>query len=171
MKKSIIEPGFVGFTRSDDFMGKLIRLGESLTSHADVNHMFIVGDHGKVIQAQMKGVTYDASLDQMLAHQTCYVLRPPGFVDLRKVVDFGEFYVNTAYGLGTDVAIGIDMLTSNWVPAFRGARKDSIICSALGMQALRFGGWLHHFVDVYSCTPQQVKDALLSDGAVLVHPA
>jgi hypothetical protein len=104
----------------------------------------------------------------MLAHETCYIVRPPKFVDLRKVVEFGEFYVGTEYGLGTDIGIGIDMCTAQWVPAVRGARKDSIICSALGAEALRFGGWLHHWVSIYTVTPQQALDAILADGGVTV---
>ena len=163
-----IQPGYVGYCKSPGLMAKLIRFGEGLSGKGEVNHMVIFGDHGKVILAEMKGVTYDATYEEILSHDTCYVVRPPGFVDLRRVVDFGEFYVGTEYGLGTDIGIGIDMCTKQWVPAVRGARKDSIICSALGSEALRFGGWLHHWVSIYTVTPQQSKDALLADGGVVV---
>lgn len=164
-----IRPGYVGYVKSSGLMGKLIRTGETLSGgHGDVNHMVIFGDGGKVIQAEMKGVTYDATYEEILSHDVCHVVRPPGFVDLRKVVDFGEFYVGCEYGLWTDVGIGIDMVTWQWVPAVRGARKDSIICSALGSEALRFGGWLHHWVSIYTVTPQQSLDAIIADGGVVI---
>ncbi len=163
-----IRPGYIGYVKSSGTMAKLIRFGEGLSGKAQVNHAIIFGDNAKVIQAEMKGVTYDVKYEDILAHEICYVVRPPLFVDLRKVVDFGEFYVGCEYGTMTDVAIGIDMVTAQWVPSFRGARKDSIICSALVEQALRFGGYLHHWVDVYSPTPQQSKDVLLSNGGTLL---
>lgn len=165
-----IQPGYVGYVRSNGLMGRLIRFGEAISSgRGEVNHMVIFGDHGKVIQAEMKGVTYDATYEEVLSHDICFVVRPPEYVDLRKVVDFGEFYVGTSYGLGTDIGIGVDMVTWQWVPAVRGVRKDSIICSALGSEALRYGGWLHHWPDIYTVTPQQSMDAVLADGGVVVN--
>ncbi len=164
-----IQPGYVGYLKTSGAMGKLIRFGEGLSGKSEVNHMVIFGDDHKVIQAEMKGVTYDATWEDTLARATAsFVVAPPGYVDLRKVVQFGEFYVGTEYGLGTDVGIGIDMVTWNWVPSVRGVRVDSIICSALGSEALRYGGWLHHWTDIYTVTPPQSKDALLADGGRLL---
>jgi hypothetical protein len=166
---SDIKPGYVGYVRSSGTMGKLIRFGEAISSgRGDVNHMVIFGNDGKVIQAEMKGVTYDATYQDVLDHDICYVIKPPKQVNLKKVVEFGEFYVGTEYGLWTDIGIGIDMVTWNWVPSFRGARKDSIICSALGSEALRFGGWLHHWTSIYTVTPQQSLEALVEDGGTIL---
>lgn len=165
-----IKPGYIGFSRSNGLMGSLIRFGESLSGKGDVNHAFIVGDKSNVIQAEMKGVTNDQTLEDMLGHDKCVIVKPPPGVSLGKVVEFGEFYLGTSYGLWTDVAIGIDMVTAQWVPALRGARKDSIICSALAGEALRYSGWLHHWVSIYDVTPQQLLDAVLADGGVVVYP-
>lgn len=165
----LIEPGYVGYLKTPGAMGKLIRIGEGLYGKSEVNHMVIFGDHGKVIQAEMKGVTYDATYEDTLAKASAiFVVRPPLFVDLRRVVEFGEFYVGTEYGLGTDIGIGFDMMSGYMVPSVRGVRRDSIICSALGSEALRYGGWLHHWPDIYYVTPQQSKDAILADGGVVL---
>lgn len=158
----------MGYVKSPGLMGKLIRIGEGLTGKSEVNHMVVFGNDGKVIQAEMAGVTYNATYEDILSHGICYVVKPPREVNLKKVVQFAEAQVGISYGLWTDIGIGIDMVTWQWVPAFRGARKPSWICSALGTESLRFGGWLHNTIDIYTITPQQSKDALLSAGGVLV---
>lgn len=163
----MIPAGTVGFARSDGLMGKLIRFGEAIsTGRGDVNHMFVVGYGEKVIQAEMAGVTDTQLLSEMTDD---YILvQPPKCVDLTRVATFAHKQVGIEYGLWTDIGIGIDIVTWQWVPAFRGARKPSWICSALGAEALRFGGWIHNWVDIYTCTPQQVLDALLADGGTLL---
>lgn len=163
-----IKPGYVGYVKSNGLMARLIRIGEGLSSKADVNHMVIFGNDGKVIQAEMAGVTDTATYEDILSHDICYVVKPPRQLNLKKVVQFAEAQVGISYGLWTDIGIGIDMVTWQWVPAFRGARKPSWICSALGTESLRFGGWLHNCIDIYTITPQQSKDALLSDGGIVL---
>lgn len=165
---SEIKPGYVGFSRSNGTMGKLIRFGELISSgRGEVNHMFVVerveGENIYVVQAEMKGVTSGS----LLTGEYLIVTPPPG-VSRPKTLKFARAQVGIEYGLGTDVAIGIDMVTWNWVPSFRGARKPSWICSALGAEALRFGGWIKTWVDIYSCTPQQVLDALILAGSEIV---
>lgn len=164
-----IKPGYVGFSRSPGVMGRAIRFGEHLSGGVgEWNHMFIIGEDAKVIQAEMQGVTDDANVNDLLLTYKCTILKPPPEVDLDKVVVFAKEQVGICYGLGTDIAIGIDMMTWQWFPAFRGARKPSWICSALGAEALRFGGYYHEWISVYTCTPQQVHDALMAEGAVVV---
>jgi hypothetical protein len=166
---SAIKPGYVGYVKSNGLMGKLIRFGEAISSgKGEVNHMVVFGNDGKVIQAEMPGVTCNATYEDVLAHDTCIVVKPPKYVRLADVVRYAEAHVGTEYGLWTDIGIGIDMVTWQWVPAVRGARKDSLICSALGSEALRFGGWLYKWIDIYTVTPQQSMDALLSTGGTVL---
>jgi hypothetical protein len=165
-----IEPGYVGFSRSPDLMGKLIRLGEHLSGGVgEVNHMFVLDENERVIQAEMRGVTNRMFLSDLREiNESVTIVKPPPEVRLSDVVKFANSQVGICYGLWTDVGIGIDMVTWQWVPALRGARKPSWICSALGGESLRFGGWLNNCIDIYTRTPQQVKDALLTSGGVVV---
>ena len=162
-----IYPGYVGFSRSNGTMGKLIRFGESISGgRGEVNHMFVVDnvrDGIGVIQAEMKGVTRG---EKMTGEYL--IVKPPKDVSLTRTLKFARAQVGIEYGLWTDIGIGIDMVTWQWVPAFRGARKESWICSALGAESLRYGGWLRHFIDIYTVTPQQALDALIADGAQIV---
>lgn len=158
-------PGYVGFSKSDGFMGRAIRFGEMISGgRGEVNHMFIVdkvdGDRCTTIQAQIKGVTRGELLDGEYL-----ILQPPRGVSLNRVLAFARKQVGLEYGIFTILAIAIDIITWQWVPSFRGARKPSWICSALGAECLRFGGWLHAgWIDIYTVTPQQVLDALLKEG-------
>ena len=171
---SDIQPGYVGFSRSPGLMGKLIRFGEIISGgKGEVNHMFIFsereGYRWKIIQAQMKGVTNTVYFDELAESSSkVVVVKPPPRVCLPAVVEFAQEQVGIEYGLGTDIGIGIDMVTWQWVPAVRGARTASWICSALGCEALRYGGWLHRWIDIYTVTPQQALDELLADGAEIV---
>lgn len=163
----MITPGTVGFARSNGVMGRLIRFGEMIsTGRGDYNHMFVVGENNSVIQAEMSGVTDTQTLDEMT--DDFVLLRPPKKVSLPRTVQFAKSQVGIEYGLWTDIGIGIDIVTWQWVPAVRGARRASWICSALGAESLRFGGWIHNWVDIYTPTPQQVFDALLADGATVL---
>jgi hypothetical protein len=146
-------------------MGKLIRIGEAISSgRGEVNHMFIVDYVDKdqksyVIQAELKGVTRGQELTGEYI-----VLQPPKTVNTAKLLKFARRQVGLEYGVLTIFAIAFDIVTWQWVPSLRGARKPSWICSALGAESARFGGWLADFIDIYSVTPQQVLDAMIADG-------
>jgi len=166
----MLKAGQVGFARSNGTMGKLIRFGEAIsTGRGEVNHMFIVDyvDYKSesspyqvyVIQAELKGVTRGSLLTGEYV-----ILQPPKTVNLAKVLKFARRQVGLEYGVLTIFAIAFDIVTWSWVPSLRGARKPSWICSALGAESSRFGGWLHDFIDIYDCTPQVVLDAMLEDG-------
>ncbi len=158
-----VRPGYVGFAKSDGFMGRAIRLGEFISGgRGEVNHMFIVDhvtDSVHVIQADIKGVTRGSVLTGEYL-----ILSPPRNISTARLLRFARRQVGLEYGVLTIIAIAFDIVTWQWVPSLRGARKSSWICSALGAESSRFGGWLHDFIDIYSVTPQQVLDAMLSDG-------
>ncbi len=112
-----------------------------------------------VIQAELKGVTRGQELTGEYI-----VLQPPKTVNTAKLLKFARRQVGLEYGVLTIFAIAFDIVTWQWVPSLRGARKPSWICSALGAESARFGGWLADFIDIYSVTPQQVLDAMIADG-------
>jgi len=174
MPKSVCA-GYVGFARSDGFMGRAIRCGEFISGGRGlVNHMFVVDEVNSlgdifVIQAEIKGVTRGEQLTGEYV-----ILKPPPSVNLNRVLKFARRQVGLEYGVLTIVAIALDIILWDWVPSFRGARKSSWICSALGAESARFGGWLHDFIDIYNVTPQQVMEAMLQSGweivADTIHP-
>jgi hypothetical protein len=136
-------------------MGKLIRLGEWLRFRkgCEWNHAFIEVD-GRVIQATLRGVTDTATLEDIGGRYV--LLNLPDLVDPTELLAFAKAQVGLEYGFFTILAIAIDITTWNWFPAFRGARKQSWICSALVGESLRYGGWLRNFVDIYTITPAEL---------------
>jgi hypothetical protein len=159
--------GDVGFARTKGVMGWLIRLGTWLKFRkARFNHQFAIDDRVDtdgtpfVIQATMRGVTNTARFDEIAPGGTVVTMAPPDIVDRAKFLEFLHQQVGLEYGFITDTAMAIDIVTWDWVPSFRGARKNSWQCSALINEALRFGGWLHPWVDIYAILPDEGFDAL-----------
>jgi hypothetical protein len=156
-------PGYIGFAKNRGVMGKLIRVGEWLKFRkgSGWNHMFVVAEDGNhIIQATLEGVTDTALLTEVAPGGEYVVFAPPPGVRADDVLRFARSQVGTKYGVLTILAIAIDILTWQWVPALRGARKNSWICSGLTCEALRFGGWLYNWIDVYTVTPAQAYEAL-----------
>lgn len=159
------QPGDIGFSRSNGAMGRLIRFGERLRLKrgSQWNHEFVVSDQVDVdgtpliIQATLKGITDTARIDGVGEYVT---MAPPDACDRHELLVFMKAQVGTRYGVGTILAIALDILTWDWFPAFRGSRKNSWICSAVTNEAMRFAGWYHPFVNIYTVTPQDGYDAL-----------
>lgn len=163
----MIQAGDIGWARTTGIMGRLIRLGEWLRFRkSEWNHQFVVTDTVDVdgmpfiIQATMRGVTDTARLDQVAPGGTYITIPPPPEVDRAKLLKFCKAQVGLEYGYWTDIAMAIDIVTWNWFPALRGARKQSWQCSALVNEGLRFGGWLHPWLSIYNIFPQEGYDAL-----------
>lgn len=158
-------PGDIGFARTTGPMGILIRFGEWLKfRRSSVNHMFIldrqVGEDWYVIQATIRGVTDSMKLSDVAPGGKVWLKPCPDGVDRDRVLQFARSQVGLKYGWLTIAAIAIDILTWNWVPSFRAARHPSWICSALACESLRFGGWLHQWLDIYAVFPQEALKAL-----------
>jgi hypothetical protein len=159
------QPGDIGWAHTNDLMGKLIRVGESLRGKrgSEWNHQFIVDspvvgeDDWYVIQATIHGVTDTGRLSEF---PTFVTKRPPHEADAAKILLFARTQVGVNYGFLTILAIAIDIVTWDWFPSFRGARNQSWICSALVEESLRYAGWLHDFTNIYTVTPQDGWDAL-----------
>lgn len=163
------QPGDIGFARTGGVMGKLIRIGEFLRGKrgSQWNHQFAVSDKVDsdgmpfIIQATLRGVTDTARLDSLKKGGGRYLTQPPpDAVDRHEFLVFLKSQVGTEYGFFTILAIAIDIVTWDWFPSFRGARKSSWICSALINEGMRFAGWLHQWPDIYTVTPQDGWNAL-----------
>lgn len=166
----IPQPGDIGFARTTGIMAKMILLGTWLKFRkAEHNHEFVVDrvvdGVPYVIQARIKGVTDTDRLDEVAPGGSYVLVTPPPEVDIEKFLSFCRKQVGKEYGILTDVAMGVDIITWNWVPAFRGARTDSWQCAALINEGLRFGGWYHDWVDIYNIFPDEGRNALISVGA------
>lgn len=167
-------PGDIGFSHNRGLMARLIRLGEWLKGHgSEWNHQFIVSDQVDVdgcpfvIQATLRGVTGTARLDMVAPKGGKYVtMWPPQGVNRDRVLEFGKKQVGIKYSWLTILADAIDILTWNWVPALMNSYRPSWTCSGLVMEALRYGGYLHEWTNIYQVTPQMGYDALTA-GQVL----
>lgn len=163
-----VQPGDIGFAHTNGVMGRLIRVGEfiSLKRACEWNHMFVVSDHVDtdgtplILQATLRGVTDDCRLDEVSPYGKFITMPPPDACDRHELLAFMKHQVGLEYSKMTILAIAIDIVTWEWFPAFRGARRSSWICSALVNEALRFAGWLHPWIDIYTVTPAQGYFAL-----------
>ena len=161
-----MQAGDIGFARTTGWMGRLIRLGEWLKGRgSEWNHMFILdcpalaGDW-YIIQATLRGVTHNALLSEVAPGGKYVTFAPPSEVDRKKLLAFCRAQVGSHYSLLTIMSIAVDTLTWNWVPALMNSYRESWICSGLVCEGLRYGGWLHDWVNLYLVTPQQAYDSL-----------
>ena len=175
-----IQAGDIGFAHNRGLMGRLIRFGEWLKGKGLKrlwrrlrgekiplnelwNHEFIVSkfENGEwwIIQATMEGVI-ESPLKSVAPGGRYITLAPPIQCDRAKILEFAYSQVGTRYSILSDVAIGIDIVTWNWFPAFMNSYKRTWNCSGLTNEALRYAGWLHQWINVYTVTPQQGFDAL-----------
>lgn len=169
MSDHVPQPGDIGFSRTTGVMGKMIRLGTWLKLRkVEDNHEFVVDrvvdNVAYIIQATIKGVTDTARLDEVAPGGSYTLVSPPPEVDVDKFLSFCRKQVGCEYGLLTDIAMGIDIITWQWFPAFRGARTNSWQCAALINEGLRFGGWYHDWIDIYSILPDEGRHALVASG-------
>lgn len=160
-----IVAGDIGWAHTNGLMGRLIRVGEAVRGKkgSEWNHQFIVDspvpaeDDWFVVQATLQGVTNTGRLSEFPKY---HVEHPPIGVDPERVLLFARAQVGVEYSLMTILTIALDIVTWDWFPSFRGSRLQSWICSAVVNESLRFAGWLHDFVNIYTVTPQDGWDAL-----------
>jgi hypothetical protein len=87
------------------------------------------------------------------------ILPAPSGADRNKIIEFAHLQVGDAYGVLSDICIGVDILSPEWFWSVR--RNGTWICSALAGEALRYGGHYINIPDVYSNTPTQLYEQLL----------
>jgi hypothetical protein len=132
-----------------------------------INHEFVVTEIVDgvpyIVQATLPGVI-KSPLTDVAPGGYYFLFTPPAEVDIAKLVEFEEKQVGMEYGIFTILAIVLDLVSWSWVPSFRGARKNSWICSALANEGLRFAGWYWPWVNIYDMTPEEGWEALQSAG-------
>ena len=155
-------PGDIVFAHSNGLMGRAIRFGEMLRwrkgshwNHACVISRVDQDGTAYVIQAELKGVS-EARLDSVGDY---VVLEPPHGVNRNKVLAFTKMQVGSKYGILSILSIVFDIISPDWFPSMR--MPNTWICSAVTGEALRYGGWLHDWNDIYCTTPSQLFDSLV----------
>ena len=154
-------PGDIVFSHSNGLMARAIRFGEFLRwrKGSHWNHACVISRVDKdgtayVIQAELRGVS-EARLHTVGQY---IILEPPARVNRNKVLAFTKAQIGSSYGLLSIASIVADIITPSWFPSMR--RRNTWICSAVTGEALRYGGWLHNWSDIYMITPAQLFDAL-----------
>ena len=155
-------PGDIVFSHSSGWMAKCIRYAERLRWRKGSywNHVCVISrvdpdGTAYVIQAQLKGVA-EARLDSV-GHYV--VLEPPYGVNRNKVLAFTKMQVGSKYGVLSILSIMFDIISPDWFPSLRMPR--TWICSAVTGEALRYGGFLMNWDDVYCITPSQLFHSLV----------
>lgn len=129
-------------------------------------------DRWTVVQAEACGVTgtrptgtaWNArTLAQVAPGGWVRIIRPPAAVEPSETLQFARGEVGAHYGFLTIASTGLEIFTPDWlhVPI---RRPGTWICSALGAEALRYGGWYHRWPDIYAVTPAQLATAVLASG-------
>jgi len=157
--------GYTGYAKTTGQVGRLIRIGERIKlHHSTYNHVFTVIGTGDtyediiVVQATpVHGIIVSKLTEISQAAMIIDLLPPPRGCSGEKVAEFANNQVGDPYDILTIACIALDVLTPEWFVAFR--RPGSWICSALGGEALRFGGFYLDLGDIYTITPQQLFDA------------
>jgi len=181
------KPGYLVFCHGVGIVSRAIRLDQRLNRDTDweVNHVAILDApiydiplspvrtiiDWWVIQAEGHGVTgsrpdgsgfHRAKLSSVAPGGYYEVVAPPSGINLADVVGFAREEVGAEYGFFSIASLVIDQISPKWFPAFR--RRDTWICSALAAEALRAGGWLHDWDDVYQVRPAQLRAAVKIDS-------
>ena len=125
-------------------------------------------DRWQVIEAIGSGVS-PASLASVAPDGWYKIIRPPAGVEPSRTVAFARHQVGDEYGYLTVLGCALDILPPRWLKwPLRFRTRRTWICSALGAESLRFGGWYAPWGTIYSVTPAQVMRALLESGGTEV---
>ena len=156
-------PGDLVFAHSSGIIGRAIRLAERVRWRGGdaYNHVAVVaeadGTDWRVIQAEARGVTSTGLLSTITPGGTHKVVQLPAGVDPARVLAFAHAQVGRRYGFLTIVSIVVTLFAPKFVNVML---PDTWICSAVAAEALRYGGWLHNWDDVYQVSPAQLWEAV-----------
>jgi hypothetical protein len=169
---TVVQAGSLVFCQSPDFIGAAIRWGQRLRwkPAARWNHVAMTTEEGAnppVVQATVDGVTGDRTLST-LEGGPVLVVPPPMELDIERSISFAKLQVGDPYGYLTLLGIVVDQLSPHWL-RFQIGRYGSWICSALGAECWRAGGWLTNWPDIYDVAPAQLALAVGVDPS-LVYP-
>lgn len=155
------QPGNLVFCHSTDIIGKSIRLGEWLRFRTGdfYNHVAVIDHDGTVIQARARGVTAGDAL-ATIAPGGSYEVIPVPDADPNKIIEFARAQVGNEYGYISIVSIALRILVPKWLPLPSIRQNSTWICSALGGESARFGGWLHNWPDLFNVVPSELYAAI-----------
>ena len=161
-----MKQGDLVFCHNTDIVGRAIRWGEWLRFRkgAYYNHVATVdvpvpgggltGNDWFVIEALGSGVTNLRRLSTIVSPGGTYTIVPaPDGVDTAKQMEFLHAQAGYQYGFLTIASI----ITTFILPRFINVMlPNTWICSALGAEGLRAGGWIHCWPDLYQVNPAQL---------------
>ena len=158
-----LQQGDLVFTHGKGIVDWAIRVGEKIRFKrgSKYNHVAMIvgpleGDDYSVIEAESGGVVF-GKLSDLMARGPVYVCPPPPVVRRTKALQFMYAQEGTRYGWLTVVSTVISIILPGSVNFIT---PSTWICSAVVGEALRYGGWLHNWADVYQVTPAQLYEAL-----------
>jgi hypothetical protein len=156
-------PGDLVFCHSKGIVSRAIRLAERLRwrGGSEYNHVAILDRYAdgewSVIQAEARGVTQGAKLSTVAPGGRYVVVSALPVADDESALNFARAQVGRRYGFLTIASIVTTVLLPKFVNVML---PDTWICSALAAEALRCGGWVHNWPDVYQVSPAQLAEAL-----------
>jgi hypothetical protein len=157
-------PGDMFLTHSDNALGKLIRLGESLRRPGRpsfFNHAGIIVDtDGDTIEAWGRGVVRK----NLAVHKKVWVV-PHQSEHPEDIVKFALSTENDPYGWLDLASITIRLLTGLSL-SFHGTH--SLICSQLAAKAWEHGGWICPELDTAAVMPADLAFWLMPKNTVLL---
>jgi hypothetical protein len=161
-----MKQGDLVFCHNTDIVSRAIRWGEWLRFRKGdyYNHVGTLdvqvpqSDDWFVIEAIGHGVTNLGRLSSLVKPGGTYTIVPaPDGVNTDKQMEFLNEQVGDHYGFLTIASIITTLLS----PAFINVMlPNTWICSALAAEALRAGGWIHCWPDLYQVNPAQLFEAL-----------
>ena len=141
-----------------DIVGRMIRRAERIRfkKGSKYSHVSILNDRHNGVwtlyQATGRGVTDTGTLS---GEYHIYGL-PPG-CDRNRVLQFAAGQVGLKYGYLTILSIFVTLFSPGFINVML---PNTWICSAYGGEALRFGGWLKNWPDIYQVSPASLWEAL-----------
>ena len=160
-----MKPGDLVFCHSTGIVGRAIRLGERLRFRSGDfwNHVAIVATTGPdplVIQAESRGVTSTAPLSTVAPGGSYEVVELPESCEAVSVLAFADAQVGQEYGFLSIAGLAVRILTPQWLPIPTVRMARTWICSALGAESARAGGWVNNWGDVYTVVPSELYAAI-----------
>lgn len=171
------EAGDIGFCHSPGMIGHGIRWSEWLRfkQGSHYNHVFTLdtwheenNGYWTVIQADAHGVTNHHTIAEATHHGSYEIFSPPPYGRIRrpssfsteKQLEFLRSQVGAKYGYLTILSIVTTLVLPNFINVML---PNTWICSALAAEALRAGGWIHNWPDIYQTNPAQLYEVLTTE--------
>lgn len=161
--------GRLVFAHNPSFFGRCIRFGERLRGVAGsqwnhvgiIDHELPTGDWA-VVEAEARGVVTGRLSD--IAKGGSHEVVALAGAETARVLAFARMQIGDRYGWLSIATIVVNLLTPRWfhLPSVRSRR--TWICSALGAEGARAGGWLHDWPDIYDVMPSELYAALPTKG-------